>query len=341
MARKASGAIAVSRSEPSSSRRARWRASSRRPRYSRTKADAPDANARCSGSGSSAAMSTTTLRMGSTGASQRTTQVSAHDCSSNGTARGAATVAEKNGGLALMSGLRRGELFALRWRDFDEERQCLTEREAVYDGKFTPKTAAGVRQIPLSEAAVQLTMEWRARVKDTEPESLMFATWSGKPISPNNIVRRWIVPACGTLRLKRVTWLTLRRTYSSWAHEKGVPGKVIAQLRTHERRHDVATSRRRRAARAERGPEIESQNRERTSNKDRTVLARRTGRFPQLAHPRGCVNRVLFSQIMAPSLRELEPSEFPDGTASTTAGDVPQAATRTLNSLIDTISGHW
>jgi hypothetical protein len=27
-----------------------------------------------------------------------------------------------------------------------------------------------------------------------------------------------------------VTWLTLRRTYSSWAHEKGVPGKVIAQL---------------------------------------------------------------------------------------------------------------
>jgi len=67
-------------------------------------------------------------------------------------------------------------------------------------------------------------------VKHTEPESLMFATRSGKPISPNNVVRRWIVPACKTLGLQRVTWLTLRRTYSSWAHEKGVPGKVIAQL---------------------------------------------------------------------------------------------------------------
>ncbi len=33
--------------------------------------------------------------------------------------------------------------------------------------------------------------------------------------------------------LERVTWLTLRRTYSSWAHEKGVPGKVIAQLMGH------------------------------------------------------------------------------------------------------------
>jgi integrase len=136
--------------------------------------------------------------------------------------------------LALMSGLRRGELFALRWRDFDEERQYLTVREAVYDGTFsTPKTAGGVRQIPLSEAAVQLTVEWRARAKHTEPESLTFATWSGKPISPNNVVRRWIVPACETLGLTRVIWLTLRRTYSSWAHENGVSGKVIAQLMGH------------------------------------------------------------------------------------------------------------
>ena len=33
--------------------------------------------------------------------------------------------------------------------------------------------------------------------------------------------------------MKRGTWLTLRRTYSSWAHQKGVPGKVVAQLMGH------------------------------------------------------------------------------------------------------------
>jgi hypothetical protein len=38
---------------------------------------------------------------------------------------------------------------------------------------------------------------------------------------------------CDALGLRRVTWLTLRRTYSSWAHEKGVPGKVVAQLLGH------------------------------------------------------------------------------------------------------------
>ena len=137
-------------------------------------------------------------------------------------------------GVALLSGLRRGELFALRWRDFDERSRCLIVREAVYEGKFsTPKTAAGVRQIPLSEAAIKLIVDWRGRVKRSESEALMFSTWSGKPISPNNVVRRWIVPVCDSMGIARVTWLTLRRTYSSWAHEKGVPGKVIAQLMGH------------------------------------------------------------------------------------------------------------
>ena len=49
-------------------------------------------------------------------------------------------------GLALLTGVRRGELFALRWRDLDISRQCLIIREAVYEGTFsTPKTRAGTR----------------------------------------------------------------------------------------------------------------------------------------------------------------------------------------------------
>ena len=48
------------------------------------------------------------------------------------------------GGLAWC---RRGELFALRWRELDEQRQCLTVREAVCEGTFSsPKTAAGARR---------------------------------------------------------------------------------------------------------------------------------------------------------------------------------------------------
>jgi hypothetical protein len=53
-------------------------------------------------------------------------------------------------------------------------------------GRFDVGSTAGVRQIPLSDAAVKLLVEWRVRVKRTEPESLMFSTWCGKPISPNS-----------------------------------------------------------------------------------------------------------------------------------------------------------
>ena len=42
-------------------------------------------------------------------------------------------------------------------------------------------------------------------------------------------------PACAELGLPNASWLTFRRTYASWAHQKGVPGKVQAKLMGHEK----------------------------------------------------------------------------------------------------------
>jgi integrase len=137
-------------------------------------------------------------------------------------------------GLALLTGVRRGELFAVRWRDLDRQARCLTIREAVYEGRFdTPKTDAGQRRIPIAEPAWQLLEQWRTRTTSTSDDALIFATASGKPVAPNNVLRQAVFPACTRLGLPRVTWLTCRRTYSSWAHDKGVPGKVVAQLMGH------------------------------------------------------------------------------------------------------------
>jgi integrase len=38
------------------------------------------------------------------------------------------------------------------------------------------------------------------------------------------------LPACQAAELPHATWLTFRRTYSSWAHDKGVPAKVVAAI---------------------------------------------------------------------------------------------------------------
>ena len=75
---------------------------------------------------------------------------------------------------------------------------------------------------------------WKRHAKSPEPDdALAFSTRSGKPISPNNVLRRWMFPACVALKLPNATWLTFRRTYASWSHDHGVPGKVVAQLMGH------------------------------------------------------------------------------------------------------------
>lgn len=57
---------------------------------------------------------------------------------------------------ALYTGLRRGELLALRWEDVDmASRTVRVSRSLIYDGKSayvkSPKTAAGVRVVPLPD----------------------------------------------------------------------------------------------------------------------------------------------------------------------------------------------
>ena len=107
-------------------------------------------------------------------------------------------------------------------------------RAAVYEGVFDdPKTMASLRTIPLPNAALELLAVWKGRARKTAAHELIFSTVSGKPISPNNVLRRWVWPACQAADLQRATWLTFRRTYSSWAHDKGVPAKVVAQIMGH------------------------------------------------------------------------------------------------------------
>jgi len=81
--------------------------------------------------------------------------------------------------------------------------------------------------------ALRLIADWRRRAATAEPGALMFATRGGKPLSPSNVLRRSVFPARDALGLPHAMWLTFHRTYSSWSHGKGVPGKVVARLMSH------------------------------------------------------------------------------------------------------------
>ena len=136
--------------------------------------------------------------------------------------------------LALVTGLRRGELFAVRWQDFDDKAATLMIRRAVYDKVFdTPKTEKSLRTIPLSEHVVAFLCDWRTKSKRTGPADFIIPGRKESPRDQKRMLNDHIKPACEALGLPKATWLTFRRTFSTWADTRGVSAKLRAELMGH------------------------------------------------------------------------------------------------------------
>jgi len=120
--------------------------------------------------------------------------------------------------IATLTGLRRGELFALRWGALDFERQMIHVRESVYEGHFsTPKTRSSIRNIAMSEVLAEMFGNHRPKVATAN--ALVFVSRVGTPLRSENILKRIIHPACERLKLPRVGWHTLRHTSATLLHE--------------------------------------------------------------------------------------------------------------------------
>jgi len=142
--------------------------------------------------------------------------------------------------VAVLTGLRRGELFALRWGAVDLDQGVLQVRESVYNGHFsTPKTHSSVRQIPLSSPLAELLRRRKTLAGDTCPEALVFATRKGTPLSPQNILKRVIHPTCVRLKMPRVGWHTFRHTHATLLNELGESVKTAQAILGHS---DIATT---------------------------------------------------------------------------------------------------
>jgi integrase len=136
--------------------------------------------------------------------------------------------------LDITTGLRRGELEALRWEDLNETEGYVRVKEHHYRGFIDdPKTEAGFRNAPVPAPVLTLLSEWKRKSKRAQPTDFIFATKRGKPESGNNILRRHVYPACDAAGIPHANWLTLRRTFSNWSHKNGIPAKDIAEMMGH------------------------------------------------------------------------------------------------------------
>jgi integrase len=122
--------------------------------------------------------------------------------------------------LSLNTGVRRGELFALRWEDINLQTKTLTVR-----GK-TAKSGQ-TRHIPLNAECLAVLCAWRQQVPD---EGLVFpGKYGGRA---DNVRKAW----GGVLRLAGIPnfrWHDLRHTFASNLVMAGVPLNTVRALLGH------------------------------------------------------------------------------------------------------------
>jgi len=132
--------------------------------------------------------------------------------------------------LAVLSGLRRGEVFGLRWKAVEFTEQCVLVAESMYEGRSAPpKTRASRRKVFVDDVVLEALR--RLQPAHWQPEDLVFHTERGTPLNPNNVRNRVLLPACQRAGIPRVGWHNFRYTYSTWANPTGESIKALqAQL---------------------------------------------------------------------------------------------------------------
>ncbi|MFB3127913.1 MAG: tyrosine-type recombinase/integrase [Candidatus Acidiferrales bacterium] len=134
--------------------------------------------------------------------------------------------------VAVLSGLRVGEVLALRWKHLDLLRGTIHVRESVYEGRFSPpKTVSSRRSVPMSRVLKQVLLAHRSRLQRVAPDDLVFATKRGTAFSSKNLHRRVLLPGCDTAGVPRVGWHAFRHTHATLLSELGESIKTAqAQL---------------------------------------------------------------------------------------------------------------
>jgi integrase len=134
--------------------------------------------------------------------------------------------------LAVLTGLRIGEILALRWRDANLEESEIRVEQAIYRGCLgSPKTKGSRRTLPLPHAATVALRALARLPSAVNGQGLIFATRNGTAFGDTNLLLRHIKPAARKIGLPWVSWHTFRRTHATLLQLAGGSAKdAQAQL---------------------------------------------------------------------------------------------------------------
>ncbi|MFC3207402.1 tyrosine-type recombinase/integrase [Aquamicrobium soli] len=148
--------------------------------------------------------------------------------------------------LAVMCGLRRGEVLALRWRhvELGDNRRSLSVEESAEQTKegvrYKEPKSGKARTVSLSSTVVAELKAHRARQAEEQlrlglrpdGDSFVVAQADGSPIQPQSLTHEW-VRLLGKTTLPRIRFHDLRHTHASQMLAAGVHPKVASERLGH------------------------------------------------------------------------------------------------------------
>ena len=147
--------------------------------------------------------------------------------------------------VALATGMRRGELLALRWKNIDLDGGKLRIEQSLEQTKAglrfkPPKSKHGRRTITIPPAVVaDLRAHWKATQEQrltlgigrSTSTDLVFTMWDGAPRKPNALTNDWLRASMVTGR--RINLHALRHTHASSLIAAGVDILTISRRLGH------------------------------------------------------------------------------------------------------------
>lgn len=139
--------------------------------------------------------------------------------------------------LELTTGLRKGEIVALLWKDLDIKNKVLTvSKQAVWnrDEKrleiTRPKTETSIRRIAVPQEAIDLLLQEHA--KHPNNPYMFPSPLTGEMYHPDSIVNihKKILKDAG---LEHIRFHDLRHTFATFALQNGVDVKTVSSMLGH------------------------------------------------------------------------------------------------------------
>lgn len=134
--------------------------------------------------------------------------------------------------LAIMAGMRPGEIFGLTWGRLTAKYADIRQR--VYRGLIdTPKTDQSLRKAALPEELLADVESWRRLAVDASENAWVFPSERMTPLSKDNCWRRKMEPKLAKVGLGWANFLVMRRTHATLMKALGVDGKLVADQLGH------------------------------------------------------------------------------------------------------------